>query len=189
MKMNKPITIDPEITLKRLEIDDAQELFDLTEENQTYLRRWVAWIDSTNTVDNRREFIQGTIDQFEKGLGPTYAIIVNNSIAGVIGFHPIDQSNHVGEIGYWLSEEHQGKGIMTNCCKALIKQAFESLNINRLQIPAAEDNIKSRSIPERLGFTFEGILRECENLYGNFVNQAMYSMLKSEYEKRFSSQL
>lgn len=164
-------------------IEDAQELFELTKANHAHLRPWVSWIDSTNTIDDRRDFIESTIDQFEKGLGPTYAIVRDNRIAGVIGFHPIDQSNHVAEIGYWLSEEHQGKGIMTSCCRALIKEAFETLNVNRIQIPAAEKNLKSRAIPERLGFTFEGILREVENLYGTYVNHAMYSMLKSDYEK------
>ena len=182
--MKNQITISSQLSLRRLEIDDVNELFELINMNRIYLRQWVAWIDFSNTVDDSRKFIQETIDQFEKGLGSNYAIIINNRIVGVIGFHPIDRSNHVAEIGYWISEEHQGKGIVTNSCKALIKQAFESLNINRLQIPAAEHNIKSRSIPERLGFVFEGILRECENLYGNFVNHAMYSMLRSEYDKK-----
>jgi len=182
--MNKLITIDPEVSLKRLEMDDVTELFDLIQKNKNYLRQWMSWADSTKTPEDIKEFIQKTIDQFEKSLGPQFVIIVKKSIVGVIGFHPIDKANHIAEIGYWLTEDQQGNGIMTNCCKVLIKHAFENLNINRLQIPAAEHNTKSRSIPERLGLQFEGILRERENLYGNFVNHAMYSMLKSEYDKK-----
>ena len=80
----------------------------------------------------------------------------------------------MGEIGYWLSEDLQGKGIVTQSCKALIKLGFEVFNFNRIQIPAAEENYKSRSVSERLGFKFEGIIREREYLYGKFVNHAMY---------------
>lgn len=181
--MNKTIVIDSEVSLKRLDIDDANELFELTERNRTHLRQWLPWLDSISNPDDTKEFIEGTIKQFEAGLGPVFAIIVEQRIAGVIGFHPIDNADHVAEIGYWLSADHQGKGIITNSCRALIKHAFEYLSVNRLQVPAAEQNIKSRSVSERLGLKFEGILRERENLYGNFVNHAMYSILKSEYDK------
>jgi len=182
--MNNQIKISTQVSLRRLEIDDADELFELTNINRNYLRQWLPWLDITKSPEDTRTFIQTTISQFEKGLGPQYAIIIQNSIVGIIGFHSIDKSNHIAEIGYWLSEAHQGKGVITDSCKALIKQAFESLNINRIQIPAAEHNKKSRSVPERLGLTFEGILRDQENLYGNFVNHAMYSMLKSDYDKK-----
>ena len=53
--------------------------------------------------------------------------------------------------------------------------------MQRLQIPAAENNLKSRSVPERLGLKFEGILRNRQNLYGKLINHAMYSMTKDEY--------
>ena len=88
-------------------------------------------------------------------------------MCGMAGFHPFDLSNQCAEIGYWLSENEQGQGIITKCCEVLISQAFETYAMQRLQIPAAENNLKSRSVPERLGLKFEGILRNKENLYGN----------------------
>ena len=180
--MKDIITISPEISLRRLELIDADELFLLTDENRTYLRQWLPWLDFVNQPEDTKAFIQTTITQYENNLGSQFAIISQNKIIGVIGFHPIDQANHIAEIGYWLAEKCQGRGIITESCKTLIKQAFGSLNINRVQIPAAERNSKSRSIPERLGLKFEGVIRDKENLYGVFVNHAMYSMLKSEYE-------
>lgn len=65
---------------------------------------------------------------------------------------------------------------------SIFRQAFEQYDINRLQIYAAELNTKSNAIPERLGFTFESVLRQHENLYNTFVDHALYFMLKSEYQ-------
>lgn len=59
----------------------------------------------------------------------------------------------------------------------------EDLELRLLDIHHAEDNIKSRAIPERLDFTQEGIIRDGELLNGNFVNCVVYGILKREWEK------
>lgn len=53
--------------------------------------------------------------------------------------------------------------------------------MERVEIRCAEQNLKSKAIPERLGFTKEGISRNVENLYGEFVNYDIYGILKDEW--------
>jgi ribosomal-protein-serine acetyltransferase len=79
----------------------------------------------------------------------------------------------------------QGKGIMTECCRFVVRYGFRTLDLNRIQIPAATGNLRSRRIPERLGFKLEGILRERESLNGAFVDHAMYSLLRRELPDDF----
>ena len=55
--------------------------------------------------------------------------------------------------------------------------------MNRVTIQCATENTRSRAIPERLGFTFEGIVRETEWLYDRYVDHALYGLLRSEYAK------
>ncbi|MCP4181283.1 MAG: GNAT family N-acetyltransferase [bacterium] len=183
---NQDIKISEDLSLLNIKLEHAKELYNLTDKNREYLKQWLPWLDFVKCENDTLNFIKRTISQNEKSLGPTFAISVGEKIGGIIGFHPIDNSNKVGEIGYWLSASLQKKGIITLSCKALIKLGFEKYNLNRIQIPAAEKNYKSRSVPERLDFKFEGIIREREYLYGKFVNHAMYSMLKSEYKKENS---
>src|SRR5215212_7167551 len=52
----------------------------------------------------------------------------------------------------WLGEEHQGKGLVTAACLALVDHAFGDLGLNRMVISCATENEKSCAIPERLGF-------------------------------------
>ena len=73
---------------------------------------------------------------------------------------------------------------MTSSVEALIDYAFNKIGINRIQIRVAIKNIPSRSIPERLGFSLEGIERDGELLVDNqFTDIAVYSLLKREYNK------
>lgn len=71
---------------------------------------------------------------------------------------------------------------MTVCAKVLIQYVFEEFDINRVEIRVATRNPKSRAIPERLGFTQEGVLRSDERLRGEFSDSYVYSLLRDEYE-------
>jgi ribosomal-protein-serine acetyltransferase len=174
--------IDSKVAMRVLVENDADELFTLTDSNRAYLRRWLPWVDLVTSVDDSRSFLETVTAQREQGRGPTFGILCDGVLAGVVGFVPIDRVNRIGEIGYWLAEHAQGRGVMTQCCRFVIRYGFLTLDLNRIQIAAGTENYESRAIPERLGFTFEGILRGRENLYGRYIDHAMYSLLRSEFD-------
>lgn len=177
--------IDESIALRPLALADAPALFALTEANRQYLRRWLPWVDAVTTEEHTREFIESAIEQRAAGRGPNFVILHDGTAVGVIGYRPIDRLNCVGEIGYWLAADAQGRGIMTACCRFVVRYGFLTLDLYRIQIAAAVDNRRSRAIPERLGFAFEGILRGRENLNGVFVDHAMYALLRPDLPPSF----
>ena len=169
------------ISIEQLAIDHAQELYDLTEANREYLREWLPWLDAIQSSSDTKKFIESTTEESSTGGAPNFAVLYKGIICGVAGFHKINKQHKTGSIGYWLAQSHTGNGIMTTAVKELLKIGFGELNLNKIEIRCAEDNIKSRAIPERLGFTYEATLRQCEWLYSKYVNHAIYSMLASEY--------
>jgi ribosomal-protein-serine acetyltransferase len=175
--------IDDSTALRALQKEDARELFALTDANRKYLRTWLPWVDVVLAEGDWTAFIERAMAQREAGRGPTFAIVRDGAIVGIVGFmRPIDPANRVGEISYWLAAEAQGRGTMTECCRFIVRYAFLTLDLNRVEIAAATGNTRSRAIPERLGFKFEGVLREREELYGTFVDHALYSQLRSEFD-------
>ena len=72
---------------------------------------------------------------------------------------------------------------MTACTKVLIRYVFEEFDINRVEIQMSTRNPKSKAIPERLGFTQEGVLRSNERLRGEFSDSDVYRLLREESEK------
>jgi ribosomal-protein-serine acetyltransferase len=63
------------------------------------------------------------------------------------------------EMGFWISDTHQNKGIATLAAKILTLVAFDCLQIKRLQVGHAQGNDASKRVLEKCGFLYEGTLR------------------------------
>jgi len=85
-------------------------------------------------------------------------------------------------LGYWIGKEHEGNGIITSSCRRLLQYGFEVLMLNRIEIRCGVENVRSQRVPERLGFTKEGTLRQVENIRGQFIDHYLYSLLRDVYK-------
>jgi ribosomal-protein-serine acetyltransferase len=173
--------IDANLMLRMLREDDAEELFRVVDANRLHLRQWLPWLDANTEVGHTRQFIKSTVDQHARNEGFVCAILLSGRIVGVVGYHPIKWANRSVEIGYWLSRDAVGQGIVTRCCRVLIDHAFSQLGLNRVAIPVAVGNARSRAIPERLGFAREGVVRDAEWLYDHYVDHVLYAVLKRDW--------
>lgn len=172
------IEITNTIVLKPISLDDVPYIFDTINKERTYLRQWLPFVDTTKEESDTFVFVQNVIEHSEV----QYSIYDDGNFIGLIGFKDIDTINAKAEIGYWLSEKAQGKGIMTKSVKELLLLAFSDLGLNRIQIKVAVENKNSRKIPERLGFSLEGIERDGELLVDNkYTDIVIYSLLKREF--------
>lgn len=176
--------LDADSYLKLLDIEDARHVFSLVDSNRDHLRRWLPWVDMTRSEADSRVFIEGTRKQFADGNGFQVGIWHCEELAGIAGFHEIDRPNRKTEIGYWLGESFQRRGLMTKTCRALIHHAFRSWKLNKVEICCGTGNARSCAIPERLGFTNEGTIREAEFVNGHYVSHHVYGILKSEWERK-----
>lgn len=169
-----------DLDLRPLRLADARALFALTEANRTRLRRWLPWVDDVQTVEDTKAFIALAKGQARRRLGLHCALWWKGRPVGVVGFNAFDWANRLGSIGYWLAEHAEGHGLMTRAVAALVDHGFETEGLNRIEIRVAVRNHRSRAIPQRLGFRHEGTLHEVENLYGRYVDHALYARLKGE---------
>ncbi|MFO7445645.1 MAG: GNAT family protein [Ignavibacteriaceae bacterium] len=174
--------VNADVGIKTAVPQDAEELFSLVESCRQYLREWLPWVDGTRSVNDTLMFIIESKGKNMFNGREVYTVRYKNTITGMIDLHNGDSFNRKADIGYWLAEQYQGKGIITSACKILIDKAFYEKDINRVTIKAAENNIKSQRIPERLGFKKEGTERQGEYLNGSYIDLAVYSMLKNEWK-------
>jgi ribosomal-protein-serine acetyltransferase len=169
--------------LRLLEESDADELLALIDEGRAHLARWLPWA-ATQDLEGTLEFIRLTRRQLADNSGFTVAIVCDSTVAGLVGLEPIDWTHRSASIGYWLGERYQGRGMMTRAVRALVEHAVSGWNLNRIEIRAAVDNVRSRAIPQRLGFREEGTLREAERVGDAYLDIVVYSMLGSEWPSR-----
>jgi ribosomal-protein-serine acetyltransferase len=170
--------------LRLLEERHARELYAVVDANRARLRNWLAWLDHTQRVEDVAVFIRSSLKSMAKGHGCVYGIFQDGKIAGVIDYHAMSRENRRVSIGYWLGEAWEGRGLMTRAVTALCNHAFGELGLNRVEIRAAVENLRSRAIPQRLGFREEGTLRQVLWLYDRFVDEVVHSVVAEEWAKR-----
>lgn len=172
------LIVDEEICLKEIEYEDAGIIFKIIDSERNYMSEWLPFTDYTVEISDTQKYINSLIANGTNTL--TFCILHNNSFAGLVGFKDPDYDNKKTEIGYWLSEKHQHKGIITRSCRKLIEFAFTELDMNRIQLKVATENVKSKKVALRLGFKHEGIERDGELHKSGFVDLDVYSLLKKE---------
>ena len=170
------------VLLTKVQPEDAEDVFALIDSNRDYLREWFPWVDPAKGVEATLDFIERSLKQDEEKNGFQCCIRLESNIIGVMGFVKVDQINKKTEIGYWIAPSCQGRGIITKAARALTDHAFAEWGLNRVAIYAGEANTKSRAVAERLGFKFEGVLREAERVNDRYVDLAVYSMLKRDWQ-------
>ena len=178
------IPISDKIHLRPFTNADAEELFALIELNRKHLRAFLPWVDNVHAVEDSQNFIDIATENIEDVYSNKFvrAIISENKLVGVVDFHKGDAKHKILEIGYWLSKENGGQGIMTKATAAMINQAFEYSDANRIIIRCVTNNFKSQAVAERLGFTKEGVDRQARFSEGRFIDINRNSILRHEWK-------
>lgn len=174
------IRINNYTRLEKVKLSMAPIIFATIDRNRDHLKNWLPFVGSTHKVSDTESFLHGILNEPGNCRNEIFSIWYKEDFAGLIGFNDVDWLNKKTEIGYWLAEKMQGKGIVTACTEKLIKYAFHQLKLNRVQIKVAIGNQKSAAIPKRLGFSFEGIERSGELHEQKFLDLEIYSLLKKD---------
>ena len=172
--------VRPGLEIRLLEKRHAPEVFARVDAERDHIRPFLPWADLTRGVADVEAFITRSLRRFGEQNGWDAGIWLDGAYAGGIGAHYYDWLNRKTEIGYWLSREAVGRGIMTDCVRQVCRYLFDELGLHRIEIRCATENVRSRAIPERLGFTFEGVLRGANLLHGRYHDQALYSLLATD---------
>ncbi|HRZ97437.1 MAG TPA: GNAT family protein [Paludibacter sp.] len=178
---SKELIVNREITLKEIGQEDVKPIFETISAERKYLGVWLPFVEHTLEIADTQNFIDNLVISETKDL--TYAIYYRKEFVGLAGLKDPDYDNKKIEIGYWIAEKYQHRGIVTLSCRKLIEHAFDNLKMNRIQLKAATENINSQKVAERLGFKKEGIERDGELHKRGYVDLIVYGLLKKDIQK------
>lgn len=184
---NKPVvfSLGGSVELRQLRMRDAPALFELTIRNRERLRPWMSWVDFLRDVDDTRGFIRESLRKFRSGRSLQMGIWWNGNLVGTIGLFRADNTEPEAEIGYWIDAAAEGQGLVTRATQRIAQYAFEKWQVATVRIRVDPENVRSRAIPERLGFRLRGEMEE-EWDDGSPRILLVYVMDASEFDKRVS---
>jgi ribosomal-protein-alanine N-acetyltransferase len=106
----------------------------------------------------------------------TRVIEVQGLFVGSIGISPqTGWRNHIGEIGYWIAEDHWGKGIASMALRQMTDYAFSSLRFRKLYASVLAPNTTSMNVLKKCGFMPEAILKEEVQKHGRYFDLHLFS--------------
>lgn len=176
------LPVNDTVLLRQLQPEHAPALFLLVDASRKQLRKYLPWVDYNTSEEHSLRFIELMVRKAEEQDAIAFGIWHSGQLCGVIDLHDWDHALQKAEIGYWLTEPYQGKGIVTNSCRALINYAFAALRLNKVEIRFVLQNEKSAQIPIKLGFSKEGILRQSAKLHGHYVDMVVMGMLRHDWK-------
>ncbi len=169
----KTIRILPDIALRELLTTDATDIFAAIDSERAYLGRWLPFVQFTRSEEDSLRFVRSVLEAPYREA--VFTIRDGERFIGLIGFKSTDPYARTTEIGYWLREAWQGRGIVTLAVKALCRLAREELAIRSVAIKCATGNLPSNRIPQRLGFTLDHVERQAELLEdGHYADANVY---------------
>ncbi len=171
--------IDAHICMYPLQSKDAGAVHQLISNNRAHLDQWLRWSSAIQTLQDAQQLVSQFEEKLKQGDGFMNGIWHKGELAGAVVCWYINRHNNNTEIGYWLGTEFTGKGLVTRACEKVIGYLFEEEGLHRIEMQCGVENLKSRAVPERLGFELEGIRRDSHWITDRYVDHSVYGLLNS----------
>ncbi|OXM16786.1 GNAT family N-acetyltransferase [Paenibacillus herberti] len=163
---------------------DAKALYRTVERNRAVLEAWLPWVHQIENAADMKNYVRFECKRYKGGKAMSAVIFDGREAAGLISYQELDFRNRKATLGYWLDSARQGKGIMTDAAAQMIRFAFATLDLNRVEIRARADNRRSCAVAERLGFKQEGVLRQEEYSGGVYRDHIVYGLLEADWKRQ-----
>lgn len=147
----------PRLLLRWPRAQDAEALQNAVNASLPELKPWMPWSHQPTTLEQRREYLEASLERCQEGAELTYLIWTadGQTLLGNSGIHHLNWLVPRGEIGYWVATPHTGQGYAQETAQALTRLALDTLGFRRLEIRCDARNERSARIPKQLGFTLD----------------------------------
>jgi len=162
---------------------DAEDFYTFARDEE--MCRYVLW-DAHKSPRESRETLRGMMKRNHQGYPGTFVIEIKSErrMIGTIGFQWIDPENKSCELGYSIARRLWGHGIAAEALEAVVRYAFELLDLNRVEAKHDVLNPASGRVLNKAGFLQEGLARESLLIKGRHADMQRYALLRAQWAKR-----
>jgi RimJ/RimL family protein N-acetyltransferase len=173
---------DGVVSLRAHRADDAEALAEAVRESVDTVGWWQDWCHPGYGTADAQAWLEACRKDWLLGAGFEMLIVdaADGRLLGGMGVNQRNREQRFANLGYWVRQSEQRRGIATRAGRLGIRFAFASVKVARLEIVVAEHNLPSRRTAERLGGVFEGMLRKRLVVKGESLDAAMYSIVTTD---------
>ena len=152
------------LRIEALDIRHAQAMLEYCERNREHLRRWEPdRAEEFYTLEFQQGIVERAREEEEKGIGARFVAFEDGSdeIVAAVNLSNVRRGViHAAVIGYSVDEKRQGRGYATEAAGAVIRYAFDTLNLHRVETSYQPENTASGRVLRKLGFAVQGYARD-----------------------------
>ena len=171
------------LILRKMVLNDAEAVFAYASNSE--VSRYTLW-EAHRSIEDSRAFLEFATQKYENGGEPDWGIVYrgNGCLVGACGLVNWEAEHARAEVGFVLSREYWGRGLMSEAVRAILRFGFERMNLNRIEARCIAENAASARVMEKAGMVYEGTLRQREYIKGAYRDIKLYAILKEGFPGR-----
>ncbi|WP_430390179.1 GNAT family N-acetyltransferase [Dyella sp. 20L07] len=175
--------VAPTVRLRPWQPGHAEALHEAARESIATVGRWLPWCSESYDWEDSVSWVEHCQSGWIRGEPYAFAIFdLQGRLLGGIGLSRLDRVHRSANLGYWVRQQDQGKGIASAAVAAIVDFGFNTLGLLRIEIVVATDNQASRRTAERAGAHLDGISPSRLWHQGESIAAAVYSLLPPDNE-------
>lgn len=151
----------------------------LYRENRAFLAPWEPIRDEAfYTDEGQRQRLAVAADELRQGVSYRCAIEDDGRIVGTVALTAIERGPvQSANLGYWVDQSANGRGIASNAVRLMLATAFDELQLHRIQAGTLLHNLASQRVLDHNGFERIGVARSYLNIAGQWQDHVLFQRL------------
>ena len=175
-----PVLRTQRLLLRQLHPADAADVFGFRSDGEVQKYNSEPMTHISQSLELVYQMLEGYASQKSLCWGVT--LHEENRVIGLFTLNSWDTWHRHAEIGYDLARAYWGQGLASEALDALLRFAFEAMELNHIEADTLAVNSASVRLLDRLGFQLEGVRREyILEADGLYYDSAIYGLLRREY--------
>ena len=166
------------ISIRKYLSSDNAAIVEAVQESVATVGAWLDWCSSGYGRSDADAWIAHAIADWDKAEMFAFAVVdaTSGDYLGGVGLSRIDQASRSANLGYWVRQSYESRGVGTQAARLAVGYAFELLKLTRVEVVCAAMNRPSRRVAEKTGARFEGLKSGQLSVHGRALDAAVYTI-------------
>lgn len=164
-----------------------EKWLDIRSRSKDFLQPWEpTWPEDDLSIIGYKRRLNAYEKQKNRGWGRTYFLFNEQTeelLGGVSLTRITYDESRSATLGYWMGEQHAGKGYMQKTVPAVVRYAFNEMGLKRIDAACVPTNRRSQHLLQKCGFAQEGYAREYLEINGKREDHILFAILDSNLSR------
>jgi ribosomal-protein-alanine N-acetyltransferase len=167
------------VGLRELRLSDAPALLALISTEE--VARFIS--PPPTTVEGFERFVAWALRQQAAGEYVCFAVALHDAAIGIFQIRRLDPDFGTAEWGFAIGSSFWGTGVFEGAARLILAFAFDVIRVHRLEARSALHNGRGNGALRKIGAVHEGTLRRSLLCRGEYMDQALWSILRDDWRQ------